>query len=52
MSKYSIYNGKFACYECREEVSVLRFYQEEYVATWMCSKKHLSKVDFTVRKSR
>lgn len=52
MSKYTVYNGKFACYECREEVGMLRLYQEDYVATWMCSKKHLSKVDFSVRKNK
>jgi hypothetical protein len=46
MSKYSLVNGKFSCHTCKEEVLSLRLYEETGDITWMCSKKHLSKVEF------
>jgi hypothetical protein len=42
VAKYSIYEGKFPCRTCREEVKTMRVYPETGKASWMCSKKHLS----------
>ena len=50
MSKYSIVQGKFPCHTCKEIVHSLRHYVEDKELTWMCSKKHLSKVSLEVRK--
>jgi len=49
MPKFSIYPGKFLCQECKRDVSVARFYNKSYDLTWMCSEKHLSKVNLYVR---
>lgn len=42
--KYSIYPGKFPCHTCKEEVLSMRVWLETTDVTWMCSKKHISKV--------
>ena len=45
MSKeFTVYPGKFPCKTCQEEVLSLRYWVETGEATWMCSKKHISKV--------
>ncbi len=44
MNKYSIFQGKFPCRTCKEEVKTIRFYKDTGMASWMCSKKHLSEV--------
>jgi hypothetical protein len=43
-SRFSIYSGKFPCHTCKEEVLSLRLWKQSLELTWMCSKKHLSKV--------
>lgn len=45
MSKYLVFNGKFLCQECKKEVETLRLYIDSGDITWMCSGKHLSKVE-------
>lgn len=52
MAKYNVYHGKFQCHECKEEVSTLRSYPETKELTWMCSKKHISRVSLNVKKSK
>lgn len=42
-TKFSVYEGRFSCHTCKEEVSSLRLWRETLELTWMCSKKHLSK---------
>lgn len=42
MAKYTIYEGKFPCKNCKEEVKTIRLYAETGMASWMCSQKHLS----------
>jgi hypothetical protein len=42
VSKYTIYEGKFPCKICKEEVKTLRLYADTGMSSWMCSKKHLS----------
>jgi hypothetical protein len=51
MAKYNVYPGKFICQKCEEEVKTVRSYPDLKEVTWMCSKKHLSKVSFA-RKSK
>lgn len=43
-SKFKSFVGKFPCHTCKEEVETLRLWKETYDLTWMCSKKHISKV--------
>lgn len=45
MNKYSKYSGNFICKTCRLEVKEARFYLSSFDLTWMCSEKHLSKVN-------
>ncbi len=44
MGKYTIFQGKFPCKTCKEEVKTMRVYMETGLSSWMCSKKHLSEV--------
>jgi len=43
-NRFSVYPGKFPCHTCKEEVTSLRLWRESLELTWMCSKKHLTKV--------
>ena len=43
-NKYTIYEGKFLCKVCKQEVSSIRIYAETGKGTWMCKEKHLSEV--------
>jgi hypothetical protein len=49
-NRFSIYQGKFPCYTCKEEVTSMRLWKETLELTWMCSKKHLSKVSLVKTK--
>jgi hypothetical protein len=51
-NRYRIVEGQFPCHICKEIVKSLRFYQEDKLLTWMCSKKHLSEVSLNVKKSK
>jgi hypothetical protein len=42
--KFSVYPGKFPCHTCKEEVGTIRVWLETTDVTWMCTKKHISKV--------
>ena len=47
---FSEYRGKFFCHTCKEEVLIARFYKDTTKdITWLCSKKHLSKVSLIVK---
>jgi hypothetical protein len=50
--KFSVYLGKFLCKTCQEEVTSLRYWIEVGDATWMCSKKHISKVGLIPQKKK
>jgi len=41
--KFAVFQGKFPCHTCKEEVTSLRMWKESLELTWMCSKKHLSR---------
>ena len=49
--KFKTFPGKFICKTCQEKVSVLRLWLESGDVTWMCSKKHISKVALIRAKS-
>lgn len=51
MSKYKTVNGQFPCHTCKEVVTILRMYFDTGDLTWMCSKKHMSKVELIKRRS-
>jgi hypothetical protein len=44
-SKFTVYPGKWPCKTCQEVVISLRYWKESGEATWMCTKKHISKVN-------
>ena len=46
LNNFSTYKGKFVCQKCNEEVIVCRLWTETRDLTWMCTKKHMSKVTF------
>ena len=50
MHRYTVYNGKFVCHECKIEVTSLRLYIDTKEMTWMCKEKHLSSVKFGKQK--
>jgi len=50
--KFTVYPGKFPCKTCQEEVISLRLWIETGDATWMCSKKHMSKVSLIPKKKK
>ena len=45
MARYTIYEGKFPCRKCKEEVKTIRLYSETGMASWMCSQKHLNETE-------
>ena len=50
---FKVFPGKFLCKKCGEEVLSLRLWLDSGDATWMCSKKHVSKVGLIpVKKKR
>jgi len=46
--KFKIFPGKFACQKCNEEVNSLRLWLDSADVTWMCDKKHISKVSLII----
>lgn len=52
MSRYTVYQGKFACHQCKMPVNSLRSYPEDKLLTWMCKDKHLSRVSLNTKKKR
>jgi len=51
-SNFIVFPGKFPCKKCNEEVLSLRLWRETGDATWMCSKKHISKVGLLPKKKK
>jgi hypothetical protein len=49
---FIIFNGVFYCKKCNEQVNSIRFWTISGDATWMCSKKHLSKVGLVPQKRK
>lgn len=50
---FKVFLGKFVCRKCDEEVLSLRLWLESGDSTWMCSKKHVTKVGLIpVKKKR
>ena len=48
--KFTIYDGKFFCHECKAEVPTARFWKSQVELTWKCKNcEHVSQVDLYVR---
>jgi hypothetical protein len=45
VDKYTIYEGRFPCKDCKKEVKTIRIYASTGMASWMCSDRHLSEVE-------
>lgn len=52
MAKFLAVPGKFPCHRCKEVVTELRLYKDTLDLTWMCSQKHLSKVNIDLKKKK
>ena len=50
--EFKVFEGKFPCKKCQEEVTSLRLWVGSGDATWMCSKKHVSKVELMPQKKK
>jgi len=50
--EFKVFEGKFPCKKCQEEVLSLRLWVASGDATWMCSKKHVSKVNLIPQKKK
>jgi hypothetical protein len=48
--KFKVFSGEFYCQECKERVNSLRLWLESADLTWMCTKKHISRVPLIVTK--
>jgi hypothetical protein len=46
--QFKIFAGKFICKKCNEEVNSLRLWLDSADVTWMCSQKHISKVQLII----
>ena len=42
--RFSTFTGQFYCQKCNEVVDACRLWNETKDVTWMCSKKHMSKI--------
>ena len=42
--KFKTFTGQFICQKCNDIVDVCRLWFETKDVTWMCAKKHISKV--------
>ena len=42
--KFIVFTGSFLCQKCNENVKTCRLWHETKDVTWMCEKKHISKV--------
>ena len=42
--RFSTFTGQFYCQKCNEVVDTCRLWNETKDVTWMCSKKHMSKI--------
>jgi hypothetical protein len=51
-NKYTVYQGKFLCQVCKEDVNSLRLYQETKTLTWMCKDGHVSSVELVRNKKK
>jgi hypothetical protein len=51
-TNFIVVSGTFYCKKCSEEVSSMRFWPQSGDTTWMCSKKHLSKVCLVAPKKK
>jgi hypothetical protein len=49
---FSVYSGKWPCKTCHEIVLTLRLWPDSGDATWMCSSKHLSRVNLIPTKKK
>jgi hypothetical protein len=48
--KFKVFSGEFICKVCKEKVNSLRLWTETANVTWMCSKKHISRVPLIITK--
>jgi hypothetical protein len=42
--EFTVFAGQAICQKCKEDVMSLRLWASTGDVTWMCSKKHISKV--------
>jgi hypothetical protein len=47
---FVVFPGFFCCKSCNEEIKFLRLWKDTGDVTWMCSKKHISRVELVMKK--
>jgi hypothetical protein len=50
--KFFSVSGKFICQKCKEDIISARFWYESKDITWMCSIKHISRVELLPKKKK
>lgn len=43
--KFTTYYGQYICHKCKEMVTSCRLWHATKDLTWMCDKKHMSRVN-------
>ena len=49
---FQVYEGKWPCKTCSEVVLTLRLWPDSGDVTWMCTQKHLSKMNLMPTKKK
>ena len=49
---FTVYPGQFFCHKCKETASTARLWKDTLDLTWQCPNKHISKVNFTTKKTK
>jgi hypothetical protein len=49
---FMVFPGKLFCKKCQEQVTSFRFWLESGDTTWMCTQKHISKVELKPKKKK
>jgi hypothetical protein len=49
---FQVYEGKWPCKKCSEVVLTLRLWPDSGDVTWMCTQKHLSKMNLIPPKKK
>jgi hypothetical protein len=50
--KFFSFQGKFICQKCKQDVTEARLWRESGDATWMCTNRHISRVELVAKKKK
>lgn len=52
VDKFNTFKSKSVCQTCKEEVLSIRFWIETGDVSWLCSKKHISRISLIPKKKK